>query len=235
MNLSFKTIVAVVVLLGLLLLMSAGIYTVQMTEQAIVTQFGKPVGAPITAAGLHFKTPFIQDVNFLEKRVMEWDGNANQIPTKDKLFIYIDSYARWRISEPLLFFQRLHDERSAQSRLDDILDGETRNQVAKHELIEIIRTDKNRQPAIEETMTSTSVQVQNWAPIRFGREQIARDIFTNASKTLPVAIAEFSGRYTTDFGLVAAGGLVAALPPVLIALAFQRNIVSGMSAGAIKG
>jgi len=184
MNLSFKTIVAIVALLGVLLLLNAGLYTVQMTEQAIVTQFGQPVGAPIIAAGLHVKTPFIQDVNFLEKRVMEWDGNANQIPTKDKLFIYIDSYARWRISEPLLFFQRLHDERSAQSRLDDILDGETRNQVAKHELIEIIRTDKQRQPAIEETLTSTSVQVENWAPIRFGREQIARDIYTNASKTL---------------------------------------------------
>jgi HflC protein len=109
-------------------------------EQVIITQFGDPVGSPVVEPGLHFKVPFIQQANYFDKRFLEWDGSPNQVPTKDKRFIWVDTYARWRIVDPLLFFQRLRDERGAQSRLDDILDGETRNAVARYDLIELVRS-----------------------------------------------------------------------------------------------
>src|SRR6266851_2596093 len=131
--------------IGTYLVMSS-IYTVSEVEQAIITQFGKPVGDPVTTAGLKLKVPFIQDVNLIDKRVLEWDGNPSDMPTKDKLYVSVDLFARWRIADPLQYFLRLHDERSAQSRLDDVLRSETRNAVAKHELIEIIRTTKDRVP-----------------------------------------------------------------------------------------
>ncbi len=131
------------VILGIaaFVLMSA-LYTVSETQQMIITQFGKPVGEPVTTAGLKMKIPFIQEVNPIDKRVLEWDGSPSDMPTKDKLYISVDLFARWRIVDPLQYFLRLRDERSAQSRLDDILGSETRNAVAKHELIEIIRTTK---------------------------------------------------------------------------------------------
>jgi len=128
------------------MLLIASAYTVAETEQVIITEFGKPVGDPITEAGLHFKTPFIQVVNRIDKRILEWDGQRTEIPNKDKTYIFVDTYGRWRISEPLEFFRRLRDERSAQSRLDDILGSETRNAIAKHSLIEVIRTTADRAP-----------------------------------------------------------------------------------------
>src|ERR1700680_3923918 len=135
---------AILALLGIAAFVAMGsIYTVSEVEQAIITQFGKPVGAPVTTAGLKVKVPFIQDVNLMDKRVLEWDGNPTDMPTKDKLYISVDLFARWRIVDPLQYFLRLHDERSAQSRLDDVLGSETRTAVAKHELIEIIRTTKD--------------------------------------------------------------------------------------------
>ena len=129
------------------------IYTVSEVEQVIITQFGRPVGDPVTSAGLKLKSPFIQDVNPIDKRVLEWDGNPSDMPTKDKLYISVDLFARWRITDPLQYFLRLRDERSAQSRLDDILGSETRNAVAKHELIEIIRTTKDRVPLRDALLT----------------------------------------------------------------------------------
>src|SRR6476660_8966906 len=146
--------VAILAVLGIgtYILMSS-IYTVSEVEQAILTQFGRPVGDPVTSAGLKFKVPFIQDVNLIDKRVLEWDGNPSDMPTKDKLYVSVDLFARWRIVEPLQYFLRLHDERSAQSRLDDILGSETRNAVAKHELIEIILTTKDRAPLRDALLT----------------------------------------------------------------------------------
>jgi membrane protease subunit HflC len=104
----------------------SSIYTVSEVEQVIITQFGKPVGEPVTTAGLKTKIPFIQQINPIDKRVLEWDGNPSDMPTKDKLYISVDLFARWRITDPLQYFLRLRDERSAQSRLDDILGSETR-------------------------------------------------------------------------------------------------------------
>ena len=133
-------LITLMVMLGVAaFVLISSIYTVSEVEQMIITQFGKPVGEPVTTAGLKIKIPFIQQVNPIEKRVLEWDGNPSDMPTKDKLYISVDLFARWRITDPLQYFLRLRDERSAQSRLDDILGSETRNAVAKHELIEIIR------------------------------------------------------------------------------------------------
>jgi membrane protease subunit HflC len=143
---------AFAVALVLFLILSGAFYTVDQTEQVIITQFGQPVGDPITEPGLHFKIPFVQTVNSLDKRFLEWDGAPVAIPTRDKTYIHVDTFARWRIEDPKTYFVRLHDERSAQSRLEDILGSETRNSIAKHDLIEIVRTDKNRQPLHDESL-----------------------------------------------------------------------------------
>ena len=144
---SSKLAGALLLLAGVFSLLD-GVYLVNETEQVIITQFGKPVGQPIVDPGLQFKAPFVQRVNRFERRFLEWDGSPNQVPTRDKRFIWVDTMARWQIKDPLLFFQRLRDERGAQSRLDDILDGETRNTIAKHELIEVVRTS-NKEPVLE--------------------------------------------------------------------------------------
>ncbi|NNF17155.1 MAG: protease modulator HflC [Gammaproteobacteria bacterium] len=164
------------------------IYTVSEVEQMIITQFGKPVGEPVTSAGLKVKIPFIQEVNPIDKRILEWDGSPSDMPTKDKLYISVDLFARWRITDPLQYFLRLRDERSAQSRLDDILGSETRNAVAKHELIEIIRTTKDRVP-LRDTLLTGSEQEQNMGalvPIQKGRKLVEQEIFTAAAEKVEV-------------------------------------------------
>jgi membrane protease subunit HflC len=140
-----KTIVVVSLLAVTLLLILECVYKVMETEQVVITQFGKPVGEAKITPGLKLKAPFIQKTNYFEKRYMEWDGDPNQVPTKDKKFIFVDAYARWQITDPLQFFKRLTDERGAQSRLADILDGETRDYIAGHNLEEIVRS-VNRTP-----------------------------------------------------------------------------------------
>jgi membrane protease subunit HflC len=162
-------------------LLASSIYTVSEVQQMIITQFGKPVGEPVTTAGLELKLPFVQEVNPIDKRILEWDGNPSDMPTKDKLYISVDLFARWRITDPLQYFLRLRDERSAQSRLDDILGSETRNAVAKHELIEIIRTTKDRQPLRDAALQDIQSDVGALVPIRKGRQQVEHEIFTAAA------------------------------------------------------
>lgn len=182
-------LVAVLVALGIaaLLLMSS-VYTVSEVEQAIITQFGKPVGPPVTTAGLKLKVPFIQDVNLIDKRVLEWDGYPSDMPTKDKLYISVDLFARWRITDPLQYFLRLRDERSAQSRLDDVLGSETRNAIAKHELIEIIRTTKDRVPLRDGLATDAGSEpnVGSLVPIQKGRKLVEQEIFAEAADKVRV-------------------------------------------------
>ena len=164
------------------------VYTVNEVQQMIITQFGKPVGEPVTAAGLKMKIPFIQEVNPIDKRVLEWDGSPSDMPTKDKLYISVDLFARWRIVEPLQYFLRLRDERSAQSRLDDILGSETRNAVAKHELIEIIRTTKDRVPLRDSLLTDTeqAQKMGSLVPIQKGRKLVEAEIFDAAAEKVLV-------------------------------------------------
>lgn len=167
---------------------SSSVYVVNEVEQMIITQFGKPVGEPVTTAGLKFKTPFIQEVNPIDKRVLEWDGNPSDMPTKDKLYISVDLFARWRITDPLQYFLRLRDERSAQSRLDDILGSETRNAIAKHELIEIIRTTKDRVPLRDTFLTDAErkLDMGSLVPIQKGRKMVEQEIFTAAAEKVRV-------------------------------------------------
>lgn len=174
--------------------LGSSLYTVDEVEQVIITQFGKPVGEPVTTAGLKFKIPFVQEVNPLDKRVLEWDGAPSDMPTKDKLYISVDLFARWRIVDPLQYFLRLHDERSAQSRLDDILGSETRNAVAKHELIEIIRTTKGRVPLIDTSVlgdvaapsSEQGPTVGALVPIEKGRKSVEQDIYQAAAEKVRV-------------------------------------------------
>lgn len=182
-------LIAILVVLGVGMYVSiSSIYTVSEVEQVIITQFGKPVGAPVTSAGLKLKMPFIQDVNPIDKRVLEWDGSPSDMPTKDKLYISVDLFARWRITDPLQYFLRLGDERSAQSRLDDILGSETRNAVAKHELIEIIRTTKDRVPLRDALLTEEEKKLDmgSLVPIHKGRKLVEKEIFAAAAQKVQV-------------------------------------------------
>ncbi|MGA7979173.1 MAG: protease modulator HflC [Chromatiaceae bacterium] len=178
-------IVLVVGALAAFLVLSS-LYTVSEIEQVIVTQFGRPVGDPVTTAGLKLKVPFIQDVNRIDRRILEWDGSPSDMPTKDKLYVAVDLFARWQITDPLQYFLRLRDERSAQSRLDDILGSETRNAVAKHELIEIIRTTKDRVPLQDVVLADPNNVVGALVPIHKGRQLVEHEIFAAASPKLQV-------------------------------------------------
>jgi len=188
-------LVAVIVVLFVVLLLGGAFFIVNEAEQVVITQFGKPVGQPITTPGLKFKVPFLQKANYFDKRFLEWDGAPNEVPTKDKRFIYVDTYARWRITDPLLFFQRLRDERGAQSRLDDILDGETRNTIAKHDLIEVVRST-NR-----EFEVSSAIMVPEEAKrqIEYGRAVLEKEVLENATARvadLGIEILDFQFKRT---------------------------------------
>ena len=181
-----STMTKVIIVLGVLFVLSSATYQVEEINQVIITQFGEPTGEPVIEPGLHFKVPFIQKTNKFEKRFLEWDGSPNQVPTKDKRFIWVDTYARWRIVDPLRFFQRLRDELGAQSRLDDILDGETRNAVARYDLIEIVRST-NRDPETVQIESDEETAILD--EIQMGRQQIAAEILERAaSRTADLGI-----------------------------------------------
>ncbi len=185
-------LVGLIILLLVLSVFGGMFYIVDETQQVIITQFGDPVGEPVVNPGLKVKTPFIQKANFFEKRFLEWDGERNQIPTRDKRFIYVDTYARWQITDPLKYFQRLRDERGAQSRLDDILDGETRNAIANHDLLEVVRTT-TREFEVSEDDTDTKSDSE-FAAIKIGRAEIAREVLKNSQgrvTDLGISILDF--------------------------------------------
>jgi modulator of FtsH protease HflC len=161
----------------------ASFYTLPETEQAILTQFGKPVGGLVTRPGLHFKVPFIRNVHRFDKRWLEFDGDANEIPTKDKKYIWVDTYARWRIADPLRYFQAVNDERGAQSRLDDIVDGETRNAVASFDLLELVRSS-NREFQITEELAGIG-SAEAMAQVTTGRSKVAQIVLEKAAKITP--------------------------------------------------
>ncbi len=183
--------IGILVLLGVSVA-GGGAYIVGETDQVVITQFGDPKGDPVTTPGLHFKIPFIRKANYFDKRFLEWDGDPNEVPTRDKRFIHVDTYARWRITDPLLYFQRLRSEQGAQSRLDDILDGETRNVIAKHDLIEVVRSS-NREFVISQEIGGDSARMSE-ATIEFGRETLAREVLLAAqgrTEDLGIEILDF--------------------------------------------
>jgi membrane protease subunit HflC len=186
-------LIVVILVLAVFLTIGGAFYIVTEAEQVIITQFGKPVGDPVTTPGLKVKVPFLQTANFFDKRFLEWDGAPNEVPTKDKRFIFVDTYARWRIVDPLLFFQRLRDERGAQSRLDDILDGETRNTVANYDLIEVVRST-NREFEVSSAMDEAAQ-----TEIIAGRMALEQEVLENAStrvEVLGIEILDFQFKRT---------------------------------------
>ena len=165
--------------LFLLILVLSSLYTVSQTEQAILVAFGKPMGDVIRKPGLHARIPFMQTVYRFDNRWLEYDGAADQIPTRDKKYILVDFYARWRIQDPLHFFQAVGDERGAQSRLDDIVDGETRNAVASFDLIEVVRSSDRAFQVTEQLEGSGAVEAM--AKVTTGREKIAHIVLEKAA------------------------------------------------------
>jgi membrane protease subunit HflC len=164
-----------------LILLFSSFYTVSETEQVIITQFGAPVSGTIADPGLHLKVPLIQDVHRFDKRWLEFEGDPNQIPTKDKKYLWVETYARWRILDPLKFYKNVYDERGAQSRLDDIIDGQTRNAVASFDLIELVRTSNRAFNVTEELQGIGAAEAM--AKVQSGREKIARQILDKAATT----------------------------------------------------
>lgn len=167
-------------------LLSQCIFTVNQAEQVIITQFGRPVGDPITTPGLNFKMPFVQQVNSFDKRYLAWDGPMVEMSTKDKTYVQVDTFARWRITDPMRYYLRLRDERSAQSRLEDILGSETRTSIARHELIEVVRSDKDRKPLQDESLGPITGEgtLGVLRSIRVGRAVIEKIIFAAAAPKL---------------------------------------------------
>ncbi len=172
----------VVAVLAIVLFLSS-VYTLSETEQAILTQFGRPVGGVVKDPGLHLKVPVVQEVHRFDKRWLEYDGDPNEIPTKDKKYIWVDTYARWRIADPLRFFQAVRDERGGQSRLDDIVDGETRNAIASFDLIEVVRST-NRTFQVTEDLEGIGA-AEAMAKVSAGRGGIAKIILDKAAKITP--------------------------------------------------
>ncbi len=183
-----KNIVQVIILIvvfGLIATAWDGFYILKEGQQAVITQFGAPVGDPVTKAGLKLKTPFIQHVQYFEKKILIWDGDPNQIPTNDKTFIYLDNTARWRITNALTFLQAVGTERRAQSLLDDIINGTVRDMVNKNNLIEIIRSSDWSPDYMLSTVMSTAQSGDMTKPPKMGRDKISEQVLKIASKVTP--------------------------------------------------
>ena len=181
-----KQTIFLIIVVGVVILGFGSIYTINEAEQAVVTQFGKPVGGAVTNAGIHFKTPIIQTVIKFDKRILEWDGSANEIPTLDNKYIFIDAFARWRISDALQFYKSAKNEMLAQSILDDILDGAVRDEIANRTMVEIVRSS-DRVMVIQD-VESSSVNVNNKVIEDFSakgaRLEIVESILESVSKRL---------------------------------------------------
>ncbi len=179
-NKAIFIIIAVVVFLSLIVLGSA-LYTVDQTKQVVITQFGRPIGV-VKEPGLHIKTPFIQQATYFEKRVMEWDGRPTQIPTGDKKYIWVDTYARWRITDPLKFLVSVRDEMGAHARLDDLVDATVRDLITSHNLLEVVR---NSNRPLVQTEGEEGGGTEEVAKIELGREEIAKRILQSAREMTP--------------------------------------------------
>jgi len=182
-NIIFSITIAVFVI-GFLIITGA-LYTINETQQVVVTQFGEPIGDPITKPGLHFKIPFIQQANYFEKRILEWDGNPNQIPTKDKKYIWVDTIACWKIVDALKFLQSVSNENGAHARLDDIIDSATRDFITSHYLVEVVRNTNrilNESRENEDSSDQISAEIEE---INLGRDALTRGILHEAAKIVP--------------------------------------------------
>jgi membrane protease subunit HflC len=178
-----RLVIVAIVVLAVIILFSGFAYVVDETKQVVITRFGKPVREPVKDAGLHFKIPFIEDANFFNKNLLEWDGDPGQMPTKDKTFIWVDTFARWKISNPLTFFETVGNEMSAQSKLDNIIESATRNLVTSHHLIEAVR-NSDRKLDISEIGVDETIKEIVIKPIEMGREKLSGAIMDQAKPKL---------------------------------------------------
>ena len=185
MKQALSIVIAAVVVIALLAV-SGALYTIDETQQVVITQFGQPIGEPITEAGLHFKTPFIRQANYFEKRVLEWDGSPNQIPTRDKRYIWVDTTARWKIVDALKFLQSVGDETGAHTRFDDVIDSATRVFIRGHKLVEVVRNTNRIIEEDKEDIDDRADQIEEeLEKINIGREALTRGILKEASKLVP--------------------------------------------------
>jgi len=177
-------VIILLALAGIVIVFNLCAFTIPPTEQVILTKFGAPKGDPITRPGLHFKMPFDTIVNRIPRNILRWDGQRNEMPTKDKLYISVNTFGRWRITNPLEYFRRLRNEQSAESRIEDILGSATRSIIGKHDLIEIVRTDKDRVPAKDDTLVELtdgqSGSIGILPKIRKGRSVLEDEIMADA-------------------------------------------------------
>jgi membrane protease subunit HflC len=200
-----KAKIAVAVLVVLAVIAGASFFVVSETQQVVITQFGRPVGEPITQAGLHLKIPFIQTANFFEKRIMKWDGRPDQIATRDKKYIWVDTTARWQIKDPLLFLMRVGAIPTANSRLDGIIDSVVRDHVSNNDLVELVRSEGWEEARKEAARNEEAKEHLNVAPVTEphllgpgfeppseqsdrlvkGREEITREMVADASRLIP--------------------------------------------------
>ncbi|NQT95294.1 MAG: protease modulator HflC [Candidatus Omnitrophica bacterium] len=183
------SLIAALAVIIIVFFASGALYIVDETKQVVITQFGEPIGKPITEAGLHFKIPIIRQANYFEKRILQWDGDPNQIPTKDKRYIWVDTTARWRIVDPLKFLQSVTNELGAHARLDDIVDSATRDFVTNHNLVEAVRNTNRlldeasaKDKDADEDLVFAAEELEK---INVGREDLTRGILEEASKIVP--------------------------------------------------
>ncbi|MFH1768403.1 MAG: protease modulator HflC [Candidatus Omnitrophota bacterium] len=188
MNKNILPITTLVAIFLVFIIIVAGnpFYIVKEGEQTITTMFGKPVGQPQKSAGLKLKLPFLHKIHYFEKRVLEWDGYPTQIPTKDKKYISIDTTARWRINDPLLFFQSVFNEGGAHARLDDIVDAAVRDAVTSHNLISIVRSSNRLIKELEDLRAQNEfIDESALEKITIGRDQMRKEIVERAKELAP--------------------------------------------------
>jgi len=178
-------IIPAIVIVAVIMLVVASVYIVKETNQAVITQFGKPVGRPITEAGLHFKTPFIQQVRYFDKRLLEWDGDPNQIPTRDKKYIWVDTTARWKIADALKFYQSVGTERGGQARLDDVINSATRDAITRNGLVEVIRYTNRILDSDDGGEVTVGFAEEALERIKVGRQKIEQSILEKARDIVP--------------------------------------------------
>ncbi len=181
---NFVNIVGILLIIVIAIFATGLVFVIDETKQVVITQFGEPVGDPITTAGLHFKKPLIQKAHYFEKRLLEWDGDPNQIPTRDKKYIWVDTYARWKISDSLVFLQSVGNETAAHARLDDIINSATRDVITSYLLVEAVR-DTNRILESKEIKEDVSVSEEALERIKVGRERLDGLILSKANKLAP--------------------------------------------------
>ncbi len=185
MNPKSLTIILAALVLLVLMLLGGSFYTVSETEQVVITQFGRPVGSAIKEAGLKFKLPFVQKANYFSKQLLEWDAKAEQIPTKDKKFIWVDTFARWRIVDPLKFLKSVNSESVAQARLDNIIESATRNYISAYLLIESVRNSDRKMDRAEVGLEVEEERVVTEGEVKVGREKITREILKEIAEMVP--------------------------------------------------